>query len=332
MTKKNNMGEAVAAFQQNSRDINRAVKSMHAYSDMGEGLSNLNTMRGGVKGFKGFVMEELEAGHSSAIGRYTEVINNNGLADLRHIKADGTEVLKQMKSGYKPGQVDFAKYEGQIVTMDKGNPYLRIFQEEGKKTGVKVVEGHVTDAEAKALAKTMQLESKITGSKNATVTSQVYSGAKQVSAAHNVGLKAAKSGAIAGAGFSLGCNIVEVARGRKNISEAAGDVVFDTTKAGAIGYGAGAVGSMAASTTVGSAAIGLASSAATAVTSAPVVGTAVTASASALATASAAISAGTSAALSTVGLTAIAPVAAAAAPFVVGGIILGGIGSLIFED
>ena len=332
MTKKDIMNELTAALQCNPRDIHRAVRSMHAYADMGEGLAGLNTMRGGTKGFKGFVMEEMEAGSASALGRHTEVINNNGIADLRHVKANGTEILKQMKTGYKPGQIDFNRYMGQTVVIDKGNPNFKALKELGRKAGVKVVEGHVADAEAKTLANLMQLETKLTGSKNAVVTSHLYSGAKSISAAHTAGLSAARSGAFAGAGVSLGSNMVEVMRGNKTAGEAAGDIVIDTATSGAIGYGLGAAGSAFASTAVGAAALETAGAIGTAVSSAPVIGTAITAGAGAIGAAGTAISAGAGAAATAVGLGVAAPLAAAAAPFVIGGAILGGIGSLLFGD
>lgn len=332
MAKMNHVNEAAAAIQENTGAIKRAVKGMQAYERMGEGLSNLNTMRGGTKGFKGFVMEELEAGHASALGRHTEVINNNGIADLRHIKSNGTEVLQQVKSGYKPNQINFGKYGGQEVLVDKGNTNFRAFKEAGRKAGVRVRECHVTDAEAKKLADLMQRESRLTGNPNAPVTSHLYSGAKSIGAAHSVGLKAAKSSAIAGAGFSLGSNIVDVARGKKNVGEAAGDVVVDTAKAGVVGYGAGAVGSALASTAAGAAAIETAGAVTAAVTSAPVIGTVITTGAAAVGTAAAAISTDAGAATAAIGLTAAAPLVAAAAPFVAAGAIIGGIGSLLFGD
>ena len=332
MAKKNHVNEAAVAIQKNSSAIKRAAKGMQGYERMGEGLANLNTMRGGTKGFKGFVMEEMEAGRASALGRHTEVINNNGIADLRHVKANGTENLKQMKTGYKPGQIDFSRYKGQTIVIDKGNPHFKALKELGHKAGVKVVEGHVADAEAKTLANLMQMETKLTGSKNAVVTSHLYSGAKSVSAAHGVGMKAAKSGAIAGAGFSLGSNIVDVARGKKTVGEAAGDVVIDTAKAGVVSYGAGAVGSAIASTAAGAAAIETAGAVTAAVTSAPVVGAALTTGAAAVGTAAATISAGAGAATAAIGLTAAAPIVAAAAPFVAAGAIIGGIGSWLFGD
>lgn len=251
MSKNNYMMETAASINQNTQGINRAVKGIHAYQNMGNGLSNLNTMRGGTKGFKGFVMEELEAGTASALGRHTEVINNNGLADLRYTKADGSEILMQMKTGYKPGQIDFNRYEGQTVVLDKGNAYFDELYAAGKEAGVNVVQGNVTDAEAKILADMMQMETKITGAKNAKVVPKLYSGYECAKTAHKIGLKVAKSGSIAGGGFSFGYNAVEVAMGNKGIADAGKDFLTDTLKAGATAYAFGTGCSILASTEIG---------------------------------------------------------------------------------
>ena len=132
---------------------------------MGDGLSRLNTMRGGEKGFKGFVAEEMQAAEYSAQGQSTAVINDNGPADLIFTGKNGRKYLKQMKMGYKPGQIDFSKYKGQTVVVDKGNPYFKQLVKEGKAHGVKVVEGTITNEDAKALSKAMQIETEITGAK-----------------------------------------------------------------------------------------------------------------------------------------------------------------------
>lgn len=343
MTKKNSAVATANAIQKNTRQIKRASQGISAYGEMGEGLSKLNTMRGGTKGFKGFVMEELEAGEASAMGRRTEVINNNGLADLRHIKADGTEELIQMKSGYKRGQIDFNRCKGHTYKVDKGNPYLKDFQAEGKRAGAKVVQGHVKDAEAKALADAMQFETNITGSKNAVVAPTLYSGAKKLSAAHGAGISAAKSGSVAGAGFSLGSNVVQVMKGNKSVGEAAGDIVVDTAKAGAVSYGVGAAGSLMASTATGAAILETAGAVGAAVSSAPVIGSAVAAGSAATAavggaaTAAATTAMGAAASVAgTVGgaglVAAAAPAVIAAAPVVAVTAVVGGLFSLFFDD
>ncbi|CUH93939.1 hypothetical protein P22_0001 [Propionispora sp. 2/2-37] len=99
-----------------------AIESM---GKMGDNLSNLNAMRGGEKGFKGFVAEEMQAAEGTAAGKNTIVVNNNGPADLIYTGKNGHKYLQQMKVGYKPGQIDFAKYKGQTVVVDKGNPYFK---------------------------------------------------------------------------------------------------------------------------------------------------------------------------------------------------------------
>lgn len=348
----------------NAKAVHQAVRKVRAFEAVQEELSTLNTMRGGSKGFKGFVGESMEAAESSARGRATIVLNDNGIADLKHIKADGTASFKQVKIGYKPGQIDFARYKGQTIVMDKGNPHFHALKAEAAKSGVKVVEGHVTEQETKLLADAMQLETKVTGKTNATLVPKVYQSAKTAAAAHHAGVSAAKSGAAAGAGFSLGKNIVQVAKGNKTVAEAAGDVIVDTAEAGAISYGAGAAGSLLASTEIGAAALETAGAVGATISSAPVIssavgaGTAITgaiggagASAAAVATgavtsavasaatAASSVAAGTAAAgaVGAIGSGAVAATAAigaatvAAAPVLVVGGIIGGLISL-FDD
>ena len=85
----------VKALADNSVAIERMGK-------MSEGLANLNTMRGGEKGFKGFVAEEMQAAEATTSGKNTIVVNNNGPADLIYTGENGHKYLQQMKVGYKP--------------------------------------------------------------------------------------------------------------------------------------------------------------------------------------------------------------------------------------
>jgi len=299
MSKKNHLYSAAEAMQYASSTINRASKNMRAATQAADEMSSLNTMRGGAKGFKGFVNESMEAFEANAHGHQTLVLNDNGIADLVYMKADGTKVLQQVKLGYKPGQIDFSRYQGQTVIVNPDHPYFKELKAEGKAFGVKVVKGHVSEAEAKSMADAMQLETKITGSKNAVLVPKAYAGAKTVAAAHSAGVRAASAGAKAGAGFGIGSNIVQVAKGNKTVGEAAGDVVVDTAKAGAISYGTGAAGSLIGSTEAGAAAFKLAGAAGTALSEAPVIGTV----AGAAGTAAGAIGAvGTTAATAAAGL------------------------------
>ena len=362
--KQNNIYEVKQAVEKNAGKIKRAAKGINAYDKASENLSQLNTMRGGEKGFKGFVAENMEAAESTAHGRNTTVLNDNGIADLKHSKINGIDDFKQMKIGYKPGQIDFSKYKGQTVVIDNGNPYFKQLKAEAAKSGVKVVEGHVSAQEAKFVSDMMQFETKITGSKTSVLVPKAYQGAKTVGLAHSAGVAAAKSGAAAGAGFSLGSNIVKVAKGKKSVGEAAEEVVADTVTASAVSYGVGATGSLIASTTTGAAAIEAAGSVGTAIAAAPGVGsiisagtaataaiggigtTAAGAAAGALSGAAGSIAAGASSiaagtaaasAVSAVGAGVVATSAAvgaacvAAAPVVVVGAVLGGLWSF-FSD
>lgn len=318
----NQFTEAAIAAQRNARSIRQAATGIRAYGRAGDGLSKLNTMRGGTKGFKGFVMEEMEAAEASARGRATHVLNNNGIADLRHVKANGTTALKQMKVGYKPGQIDFSRYKGQTIVVDKGNPHFRALKAEGAKAGVKVVEGHVTAREAKAFSDAMQWETKITGNKNAVITSTVYRGVKTAAAAHRAGLAAAKTGATGGMGFSFGSNAVDVLKGRKSVGEAAVDVAADTAKAGVVSYGVGAAGSAIGSTAAGAAALKTVGTVAATAAKAPVIGTAISAGSAAT---TAIAGAGTAAATAAAGaMTSAVGAAGAAATSLAAGTALSG--------
>ncbi len=286
--------------------------ALKSWGKAGENLSSLNTMRGGIKGNKGFVAEELQAAEASSAGKATQTLNDNGVADLVYTGKNGHKYYQQMKVGYKPNQIDFSKYKGQTIVVDKGNPYFKEMVKEGKKHGVKVVEGSVTNEQAKNLSTAMQMETKITGAKTATVV-------PRAAAAHNAGLKAGKTGALYGAGFSLATNTVDVISGDKEVGEAAVDVAKDTAVSYGAGYAVGAAGSAIASTSIGASAIGAASSVGSAVAGTTVGG--------------AIIGAGTAAtgavvgAVSTVGSAVGGAAVAATAGTAVGGAVAAGVGA-----
>ena len=127
MSKKDNYFSGIASGISSKKSIHHASKQISTYGEAGSNLSSLNTMRGDTMGFKGFVGENLEAAEATARGRRTLVLNDNRIADLKHLKTNGTESLKQLKIGYKPGQIDFSRYKGQTVVIDKGNPNFHIF-------------------------------------------------------------------------------------------------------------------------------------------------------------------------------------------------------------
>lgn len=232
-------------------------------SRFANGLENLNTARGGENGFYGFVGEEMQAAEASINGKMTYVINNNGSADLVYVGKNGHKYYQQVKLGYENSfkqKINFAEYKGQTIVVDKGNPSFAKIKAEGAKHGVKVIEGNITKAEAQELAKYMQQETAITGAKKAFIV-------PKVAAAHKAGLSSGKAGALYGAGFSMGSNLVDVACGDKELGEAAKDVVKDTAVSYAAGYAVGAAGSVVASTSAGAAVISGVGAAGAAVTS-----------------------------------------------------------------
>ena len=324
-----NLGAGVGIFS-SSGAFSQAVQKMNAADRLCEELTKLNTMRGGAKGFKGFVGESMQAARSTAAGRATSVVNNNGPIDLIFEGINGHKYPQQLKIGYKPGQIDFAKYKGQTVILDKGNPNFRQIAAEGRRYGVKVIEGNVTEAEAKWWADAMQLESKITGNKTSYIVPQAQKLANNLSAMHEAGLSAGKNGAMYGAGFSIGSNIVKMMRGDVSAGEALGNVAIDTAVAGGVGYVGGAIGSAVGRTVAGRAIATAAGAVGTAVKGTAIGGAVV----GAVGTASAAVSGAAATAVGAVGLagTAVGAAAIAAAPVVVGGAILGGICSLLFDD
>ena len=254
------------------------IKNAGLHDKLADNLSKLNTMRGGEKGFKGFVFEELHASKATINGSKTAVINNNGIADLKIISAKGKVTYAQVKAGYKGQSVDFTKYKGQTVVIDNGNASLI---RQAKKAGLKVVESDVTLEETAKLSKQMQIEgkitSKLTGKKSSVVVPKVQSTVCIAKEAHNVGIKTAKTGAQFGAGFSLGSNVVEVLSGDKDIDEAVVDIAKDTAISAGVGYAAGAAATVAGNTAAGAAVASLAGTATTAVTSTAVGGAVVAA-------------------------------------------------------
>lgn len=349
----------------NGETLVDATQKMAAYDTLRENVSTLNTMRGGSKGFKGFVGEHMQASNATANGHFTRVVDNNGPIDLVFTGKNGHSYPQQIKIGYKPRQINFSAYKGQTVIIDKGNPHLRELQAEGARHGVRVVEGTVTEAEAKWWADAMQLETKITGNKTSVFVPEVQWTVNNLSAMHEASLKVGKSGAMYGAGFSIGKNIVDMMRGNVSAGEAVGNVARDTAVSGGLGYASGAVGSAVARTAAGKAigaalgsattaiegtAVGSAVTGAVGSTTAAIGGLATSATAGAVGVVSAAGSAvggaltaataGTAiggAVATGVGATAAAgaalgAAAVAAAPVVAAGAILGGICSFLFDD
>lgn len=323
---KNLISANAAAFEKEA--ITEALKKIHVYDELCDNLTKLNTMRGGKKGFKGFVAENMQATEATVNGRLTKVINNNSSIDMVYIGRNGHRYYQQMKIGYKPGIVDFSKYKGQTIIVDKGNPYFKVMRADASKQGVKLVEGNVTNEEAKRLADAMQIETKITGNKNSYVVPTAQKGVSVLSVTHEAGLKAGKTGALAGAGFSIGSNLVDVACGDVRVSVAAKNVAKDTAVSYGVGYALGAGASLAGSTTAGTAVIGMASTAGSAIAGTTVGGAVVGAGTAATVAIGGAGVAATSAvigAAGTVGSAVGSAVIAATAGTAVGGAVASGV-------
>lgn len=197
------------------------------------------------------------------------------------------------------------------------------------KDGVRVIEGTVTEGEAKFWADAMQFETKVTGNTHSVIVPKAQQALNNPSAMHEAGLATAKTGALAGAGFSIGSNIVRMMRGQVDVGEAAVSVVRDTAISGGVGYVGGAAASAIGRTAAGRAVGAAIGSAGAAVSGMPVVGTAV----GAVSTATAAIGGAAAGAVAT-GVGAVGAVGsavggaavAATAGTAVGGAVAAGVG------
>lgn len=237
-----------------------AFKNAGVYNTLSRNLSLLNTNQGGAN-FKGFLFEHLHAANATVSGTPTTVLGDNGLADFLIVQKDGKTILGQAKAGYNNTYIDFQKYKGQTIVVDKGNSQLI---KRANAAGLEVIESDVSLKQSKRLSDIMKLESQILRTSNATLTSKLY-------ALNQAGVASAKSGGAAGAGFSIGSNIVDVFSGDKDLADAGKAVARDTAIATASGYVIGA----AAATPVGTAIVGTVTSAGTALAGTAVGGTVV---------------------------------------------------------
>jgi len=271
-------------------EIVACMKNAGIYSKLSERLSAYNTMRGGTKGYGGFVFEELHAADAASKGTNINVIADNGPADFIVRNPSGRKILVQAKAGYKPGQIDWAKYKGQTIVVDKGNTALA---SEARAAGLKVQESAIYKQEADMVARFQQWESKVTGKTTAPIIGTA-------TGAHYSGLASMKLAAKVGVSMKLGATICDVISGDRDFSDAAGDLVIDSAKIAGGAYASGVAFSL-----VGTAASALASTTA---------GTAVTTAASAAVSAVASTVGSASAGAACVsGATAVVSYAAAAA-------------------
>lgn len=328
----NNMGgdealEAIDIFMQSLNDgiavpveIAGCMRNARIYSEMANRLGAYNTMRGGVKGYGGFVFEELHAADKAVKGDAITVLGDNGTADFIVRDASGHETLYQAKAGYKTGTPDWSKHNSELETIvvDRGNTELA---RKARDAGFRVEESAVFKKHADVVARAQQWESKITGKSNAPITATV-------TGAHTAGLASAKLAARVGVSMKLGENIYDVISGNKDFEDAAAEVVVDgaimvggayigTAALTAAGTAAGAAATAFAGTAAGAAVTGAVSTAAAAVGSTAVGGVAI---------------AGATTVATTVASAASAVAAAPLAPILLGGAAIGFIGKWISDN
>ena len=192
-------------------------------------------MRGGRQGFKGFVFEELHATAASLSGTPTQVLGTNQLADFMILNQDGSVSWAQAKAGYNKQWIDFSKYEGQIVVVDKGNSAIKA---QAQKAGLTVIESPVSLLKAEKIADAMQVEKKVFE----FFTGKPRANAPITSAAVTIGdaaFKSARYGGLASAGYSIGNHTIELLYGEKTFSEAGAAIVKDTAIGTATSMGVG---------------------------------------------------------------------------------------------
>jgi len=228
-----------------------------------ENIANLASTRGGNNNF-GFVAEELVAKDMNikfleqGLDKKAVVIDNNGLADIHILEKSSGELVEavQVKFYGENTPVDVSKYvEADMkVVVQKNCPESVISKMESQRA--EVIESDTSTFEANVISKSRQLETSVTKNKTSPLSSKSIKAGGILNQAHNAGLKGAvKSGVIAG-GSTLGSNLVEVARGEKDLVDAGIDVALITTKASAVGYVGTAGASLVASTATGTAVIG----------------------------------------------------------------------------
>lgn len=236
-----------------NESINNVIKRCGLYDKMADNLSSYNTMRGGKDNFFGFVFEEM---HAARAVDTTIVLGDNGIADFKVIAPDGSTYYAQAKAGYEKGGIDYSRYEDQILVIDRGN---KNSIKRANKNGIKTIESPVSKKEPKLLAKSMQVESKVTGSGNASITPKVYANFEKVKQYHNAGVSGAINAGAFAAGISTGNNFFELLAGNKELSEIVEELAKDTSRGAMAGYASSAAISAIGSTSFGATMLSIAS-------------------------------------------------------------------------
>ena len=242
----------ISAVQAIVNDSQKAVKTyekIQKLSTLQNELSSLNVARGGAHGLKGFIMESLEANAQNQAGHRAIVIDDNGIADLIIGSGKNAKTV-QIKCGYTPGQIDFAKYEEagiDRIMLNKDHPQFDRIAVEAKEYGFKLEPTHHTAAEAQMIADGMQLEYKITGNPKSFFVPHAYTNQQAFDLIAQRGVAGAQAAAKFGGAMAVGVGIAQVLVGKKTPEEAVKDAFYD--RADAAFYGA--AGEMVMSTALG---------------------------------------------------------------------------------
>ena len=261
------------------KTIQKGVIKNRIVDETFNNISNLNVNRGEIKGF---IFENLHAKDLNyklyKKGLKAVVVDDNGIADIliKDIKTGKVVEKIQAKCGYEKLSTtkDLIKYidDGQkLVINNDANGFKKLLE----RNNIPYEQSNITNKEVSKMATTMKKEGKYLNKNNAKISTSLYKSKEVLKNCHNSGISGAKSGAIFGAGVSLGSNIVEVINGDKDLEEAAIDIAKDTTIAGVSGYVVGAAGTALASTTVGGAVITGATAVGSAVASTAIGGAAI---------------------------------------------------------
>lgn len=240
---------AVNSIVEDSKNAVSTYKKIQELSTLREELSSLNAARGGTQGLKGFIMESLEANAQNQAGHRAIVIDDNGIADLIIGKGKNAETV-QIKCGYAPGQIDFAKYKEAGVSrfmLNRDHPRFAEISAEAKKYGYHLEPTSHSAAECQMIADGMQLEYKITGNPKTFFVPHAYTTQQAFNLIAQRGVAAAQAAAKFGGALAVSVGIAEVLAGKKSMEEAAKDA-FNMT-ADAAFYGA--TGNMIMSTALG---------------------------------------------------------------------------------
>lgn len=239
----------VQAIVNNSKKAVETYNNIQKLSTLQQELSSLNVARGGTGGLKGFIMESLEANAQNQAKHRAVVIDDNGIADLM-IGTGKNAKSVQIKCGYKPGQIDFAKYKEAGIDrfmLNRDHPQFEKIAKEAKEYGFKLEPTNHSAAECQMIADGMNLEYKITGNPKSFFVPHAYTSQQAFNLIAQRGIEGAQAAAKFGGALAVSVGVAQILSGSKTPDEAAKEA-FNAT-ADAAFYGA--VGDMVMSTALG---------------------------------------------------------------------------------